>query len=144
MKQRVVANIALIGLSVIRLSAQGSKAEVVPNGPAAYVTATSLTAVQQEGQRMFMQRCSICHTPGTPTGRHIGPVLKKDRIVGKEEAVRQVIMAGTDRMPGYRYGLSPAQITAVIEYLKTGMETTEVDQSGPLPAGAGKGKGRGN
>jgi mono/diheme cytochrome c family protein len=146
MKQRILTNliftiflICILGLPIARLSAQTGQVQVVPPGPTPYATPTNLTAVQQEGQRMFMQRCSVCHIPGTPTGRVIGVRLTKDLIAGNETAIRQFIMAGTDRMPAFRYALSTSQIDAIIDYLKTGMEATEVDQSGPPPA-ADKGK----
>jgi mono/diheme cytochrome c family protein len=127
----------LIGAFSI-MSAQGSRAQGVPTGPPAYERTPNLNAVQQEGQRVFMQRCPICHIPGTPTGRHLGPRLTKDLIAGKEDAMRQIIMAGTDRMPGFQYGLSQSQISAVIEYLKTGLAATEADQSGPPSNSKGK------
>jgi mono/diheme cytochrome c family protein len=137
MRRKVMGYLILIVvLSVVKLSAQGSQAQVVPTGPNPYMKSSTLTPVQQDGQRLFMQRCSICHTPAVPSGRHIGPSLSKDLFVGSDNAIRQIIMNGTDSMPGYRYGLSPSQIGSIIEYLKTGMEATEVDQSGPAPTKA--------
>src|SRR5262245_43767788 len=124
----------LIVLPVLTF-AQSARVEVVPPGPNPYLgPSPNLTADQQEGQRLFMQRCSICHVPGTPAGRHLGPRLTKELFAGREDTVRQVIMNGTDRMPGYRYAFKESQMNNVIEYLKTGMEATKVDQSGPAPA----------
>jgi mono/diheme cytochrome c family protein len=135
MTQRIMATLLfMVALSSVKLPAQASQAQLVPTGPMPYAKSANLTPVQQDGQRLFMQRCSICHTPAVPSGRHIGPVLTKDLFAGSDNAIRQIIMTGTDRMPGYRYGLTPSQISSIIEYLKTGMEATEVDQSGPAPA----------
>ena len=140
MRQRVLTNllfvVLIIGLSAVKLPAQNLQAQVVPTGPIPYATPTNLTAVQQEGQRTFMQRCSVCHVPGTPTGRTIGVRLTKELIAGNEDAICRYIMVGSDRMPAFRYALNPSQIGAIIEYLKTGMEATVVDQSGPPPAAA--------
>jgi mono/diheme cytochrome c family protein len=134
MKYRIlVIFILLAGISAGTLRGQNLQAEKVPTGPMPYGK-SNLTPVQQEGQRTFMQRCSVCHVPGTPTGRVIGVRLTKEIFVGNETAIRQFIMVGTDRMPGFRYALSPSQIDAIIDYLKTGMEATDVDQSGPPPA----------
>lgn len=128
----LVICISLAGIAAGTLRGQSLQAEKVLTGPMPYGK-SNLTPVQQEGQRTFMQRCSVCHVPGTPTGRVIGVRLTKE-LVGNGAAVRQFIMVGTDRMPGFRYALSPSQIDAIIEYLKIGAEATEVDQSGPPPA----------
>ena len=82
----------------------------------------SLTETQKQGQRLFQQRCSVCHTPATPISRLYGPRLTKALITAAEDAARQIIMNGTDHMPGFRYGLEPSEISAIIEYLKTGAE----------------------
>ena len=82
----------------------------------------SLTETQKQGQRLFQQGCSVCHTPATVISRLYGPRLTKALIAADEEAVRQIIMNGSDRMPGFRYGLESSEINAIIEYLKTGAE----------------------
>ena len=82
----------------------------------------SLTETQKQGQRVFQQRCSVCHTPATAICRLYGPRLTKALIAADEDTVRQMIMNGSDRMPGFRYGLEPSEISAIIEYLKTGAE----------------------
>jgi len=94
----------------------------------------ALTPVQKQGRRLFDQRCSVCHTAPTVNARLYGPRLTKEMIVGNEDAVRQQIMNGSDRMPGFRYGLTPAEIHAIIEYIKTGMEA---GQSTGLPEKSG-------
>jgi mono/diheme cytochrome c family protein len=92
-------------------------------------TAPTLTPQQTEGRGVFKQRCAVCHMSvvvGIVNGQSVmvstrmfGPTLFKDMVIGSEDSVRQQIMKGSDRMPGYQYGLKPAQITAIIEYLKT-------------------------
>ncbi len=80
----------------------------------------SLTDQQVLGRRIFQQRCAVCHTPPLYRSRQYGPALYKDIVDGNEDAMRDFIMDGArGRMPGFKYGLQPAEITAIIEYLKT-------------------------
>src|ERR1700680_4839119 len=76
----------------------------------------SLTPVQLQGKGLFKQRCSVCHTSmivgivkGEPvmlTTNTYGPVLSNEILgVGLENAVREQIRRGTERMPGFQYGL---------------------------------------
>jgi mono/diheme cytochrome c family protein len=49
-----------------------------------------------------------------------GPVLNQGTVGGREGSVRSTIREGeTGLMPGFRYALEPAEIEAIIEYLKT-------------------------
>ena len=80
----------------------------------------SLTDQQVLGRRIFQQRCAVCHTQPLYRSRRYGPALYKDIVDGNEDAMREVIMDGArGRMPGFRYGLQPDEVTAIIEYLKT-------------------------
>jgi mono/diheme cytochrome c family protein len=80
---------------------------------------TAATAEIAEGRRVFHQKCSLCHVPPTKGMEPYGPRVSKARVNGREEAVREIIGNGVGRMPGFRYALEPAQIAAVIAYLKT-------------------------
>lgn len=80
----------------------------------------SLTDQQVLGRRVFQQRCAVCHTQPLYRSRQYGPALYKDIVAGNEDAIRGGIMNGfPGRMPGFKYGLQPAEVTAIIEYLKT-------------------------
>jgi mono/diheme cytochrome c family protein len=79
----------------------------------------TLTARQALGRRIFQQRCGVCHTAPTLTSGIYGPVLYKDVVEGNEDAIKQFIQNGSRRMPGFRYGLEPAEIDAIVDYLKT-------------------------
>ena len=79
-----------------------------------------LTDQQVLGRRVFQQRCAVCHTQPLYRSRQYGPALYKDIVDGNEDAVRDFIMDGSrGRMPGFKYGLQPSEIIAIIEYLKT-------------------------
>ena len=100
----------------------------------------TLTSMRIEGKGLFKQRCALCHTSmivglvdGAPvmlTTDTYGPVLSKDILSGPEAAVRELIRRGSERMPGFQYGLKPAQIDAIIEYLRTLERTAQKGSSG--------------
>jgi mono/diheme cytochrome c family protein len=80
----------------------------------------SLSETQILGRRIFQQRCAICHTESTPGARRYGPVLSKELVDGNEETIRDFITNGSKgKMPGFKYGLEPSEINAIVEYLKT-------------------------
>ena len=91
-------------------------AQSVPQG-------SSLTPAEWEGKKMFQQRCSLCHTPPAPGDKIYGPMLSGETVAGKEAAVRALILQGTQRMPGFQYGLEPKEIDNIIAYLKTVQKT---------------------
>jgi mono/diheme cytochrome c family protein len=50
----------------------------------------------------------------------VGPWIDRETVNARgEEAIRQRIMVGSRRMPGWQHTLEPRQIDAVIAYLKT-------------------------
>jgi mono/diheme cytochrome c family protein len=89
----------------------------------------ALTETQKQGQLIFHQRCSLCHTPPTITSPLYGPRLSKQVIIGREDLVEKQILDGTAKMPGFRYGLERSEIAAVMDYLKT-MEPAPSNSTG--------------
>ena len=83
----------------------------------------ALSSPQQEGRRIFQQKCAVCHLPLTPADGSGDPYarrLRKSLVDGKEDSVRRVIADGTGpRMPGWKYTLRADQIDALVSYLKT-------------------------
>lgn len=82
-------------------------------------SAPQLSETQKLGQRIYQQRCGVCHTIMSPAFPMYGPALYKDIIAGKEDGMRQIISEGIPKMPGFKYSLQPSEIDAIIEYLKT-------------------------
>ena len=82
-------------------------------------TEKPLNGVQKLGQRVFQQRCGICHAPARPGFQMYGPALYKDLINGSEDAIKEMIRSGSGKMPGFKLGLQPSEIDAIVEYLKT-------------------------
>jgi mono/diheme cytochrome c family protein len=81
---------------------------------------TSLTAAQVAGKKLFVQRCSVCHLPELPSYTAYGPLLDGKLVASRgDAAIREQIMRGSARMPGWQYTLSPAEIAQMIGYLKT-------------------------
>jgi mono/diheme cytochrome c family protein len=78
-----------------------------------------LTDQQLTGMRLFNQSCRVCHTKPQLTSPLYGPQLSQSSAGGSAEVMREVIGNGTPRMPGFKYHFDPAQIEAIVAYLKT-------------------------
>ena len=84
-------------------------------------TPPPLSDVELTGKKLFVQRCALCHDLlGQPATTTVGPWIDGEVVKARgEDAVRQKILNGSPRMPGWRYTLKPQQIDSVIAYLKT-------------------------
>lgn len=89
-----------------------------------------LNDVQKLGQRVFEQRCGICHAPARAGFTMYGPYLYKDLINGNEDAIKEMIRTGTSKMPGFKLGLQPSEIDAIVEYLKTVPKPAKTSEAG--------------
>jgi mono/diheme cytochrome c family protein len=99
----------LIFLAIFPLSSRAQQAN----------TEKPLTDTQRLGQRVFQQRCAICHAPARPGFQMYGTALYKDLVNGSEDAIKEIIRSGSSKMPGFKLGLQPSEIDAIVEYLKT-------------------------
>ena len=92
--------------------------------------APALNEQQTTGKRLFNQNCRLCHFPERENvkdpndpGKTVGPRLDglfKGEKPRPEALVKTFIQQGVSgKMPGFRYGLEPAEIDAIIAYLKT-------------------------
>src|SRR5579871_2484670 len=104
----------LIFLGLAPLSARAQQPE-----PAKPSNDIQLNSVQKLGQRVFQQRCGICHEQARPGFQTYGPVLYKDLVNGSEDAIKEIIRTGSSKMPGFKLGLQASEIDAIVEYLKT-------------------------
>lgn len=107
MKTVALTSFLFLCLVPAALSAQES-----PSG------ASELNKTQLLGRRIFQQRCGVCHTQPTASPMY-GITLYKDIVDGNEDMIRDYIRNGSKKMPGFKYGLEPAEIDAIVEYLKT-------------------------
>jgi len=73
------------------------------------------------GKVLWQQRCAYCHDGmGQPTYKTMGSWIDSDTVKSAgPEALKQIISAGIDRMPAFKYDLDAKQLDAVIEFLKT-------------------------
>src|SRR5580704_7365833 len=74
---------------------------------------------QKLGLRLFNQSCRVCHTKPQLVSPQYAPVLSMNTLGGKADVMREVISNGTPRMPGFKYHFKPAEIDAIVAYIKT-------------------------
>ena len=86
----------------------------------------SLNEQQVRGEGLFLQRCSLCHLVQAkrliPDAKPYGPSLTgllRDAGAAKEKAIRELILKGGPRMPGFQYGLTAEQMDDLVAFLKT-------------------------
>jgi len=85
----------------------------------AHAQQSTLNETQQLGRQVFAQSCGICHLQPSLGVKTYGPSLNKATGAGSDEVMRAFIVNGTDRMPAFKYYLKPAEIDAIIAYVKT-------------------------
>jgi mono/diheme cytochrome c family protein len=104
---------AAAGASVQVASMQVARAQPFPDP-------STLDATQLRGRDLFNQSCLVCHVKLQLTSAaKYGPDLSKEALGGQEAVMRDVISNGTPNMPGFKYTYAPAQIDAIIAYVKT-------------------------
>jgi len=87
---------------------------------ATHAGAHALNERQVLGQRLFNQSCRVCHIKPQLTSAQYGPVLSRASLGGSYDALRAFIANGSpQKMPGFRYHFTPAEIDAIVAYLKT-------------------------
>jgi hypothetical protein len=78
----------------------------------------SLNEIEWLGRFRYRQRCAICHEIQATGARPLGPLLTRNNVVGREDYVRERIMEGSNRMPGFKYSIERETVAAIITYLK--------------------------
>jgi mono/diheme cytochrome c family protein len=71
------------------------------------------------GMRLFNQSCRVCHTKPQLLSPQYAPALSMRTLGGKADVMRDIIANGTPHMPGFKYHFKPAEIDAIVAYLKT-------------------------
>ena len=87
--------------------------------PAAHAQPSALNETQLLGRQVFAQSCGICHLQPSLGVKTYGPMLNKAAAAGNDEVMRAFIVNGSDRMPAFKYYLKPAEIDAIIAYVRT-------------------------
>lgn len=79
----------------------------------------NLNPTQLQGRQIFSQSCGVCHLQPTLGSKTYGPLLNRATAAGNDEAMRIIIANGTERMPAFKYYLKPAEVDAIIAYVRT-------------------------
>lgn len=107
---------------------------------------SQLPEPEMSGRRLFIQRCAICHDQLTAitsqentAAQPFGPPLNRDTTERLGDAGARVIIAnGTERMPGFRYALTPVQVDQILAFVSTLPPTPSTPAaptaSNPIPA----------
>ena len=89
-----------------------------PSGPSAQ-QADNLNDQQLRGRQLLAQSCGVCHLPPALNARTYGPPLNKAAANGDDNIMREYILGGTPRMPGFKHYLNDLEIDAIIAYVRT-------------------------
>ena len=111
MKLRILTLVAFVAVWACPALAQQTTAPQTP--------APQLNPMQTEGRATFSKSCSICHLSPQFGASTYGPRLNQASLGGNEQVMRQIISEGTPRMPAFKHMYKPAQVDAIIAYLKT-------------------------
>ena len=89
--------------------------------PAAATAQSASSGTDQTllGMRLFNQSCRVCHTKPQLSSPQYAPVLSMNTLGGKADVMRDTIANGTPHMPGFKYHFKPAEIDAIVAYIKT-------------------------
>ena len=88
--------------------------------PAAAVAQDASLGDQEKlGERLVNQSCVVCHLKQQITSDSYAPALSGATLGGKADVMREVISNGTPHMPGFKYQFKPAEIGAIVAYIKT-------------------------
>jgi ubiquinol-cytochrome c reductase cytochrome b subunit len=78
-----------------------------------------LTALQRQGALVFqLKQCRNCHELGREGGKR-GPALDAVAVVKTRDQLFRQIIQGGGNMPAYGKNLSPAEATALVDFLVT-------------------------
>jgi mono/diheme cytochrome c family protein len=119
---------AWFGLLIIASSAHGALAQPADN----------LTDQQKLGRQVFAQSCGVCHLPPALGAKTYGPALNKEAGGGDNDVMREFVENGTPRMPAFKHYLKPAEIDAIISYVRTVPVQAAPAANAPRPAGGGE------
>ncbi|HEY1505612.1 MAG TPA: c-type cytochrome [Stellaceae bacterium] len=112
--------------AAIVLSALAIVAAPVP------ATAQAAGAPADDGHRLFVQSCAVCHMKPSPVAKTYGPELAPGVAQGQADTVRSAIVNGSAKMPSFKYDLATNEIDAIVAYLATPVPA--VVQAGTMPA----------
>jgi mono/diheme cytochrome c family protein len=91
----------------------------------------------QRGEVLYFYKCWMCHNKYTKSAPYLSDLFQRPRLVTgepvNENTVAEKIRNGGQRMPGYRYALSDADMADLLSYLRGGKCCYEEDEPPPNP-----------
>lgn len=80
----------------------------------------TLSKSEKAGEKLFLQRCALCHLGYAYRYVTYGPLLHKELVAERgDKAVQKKIMDGSPLMPAWKYSLTSTDVDEIIAYLKT-------------------------
>ena len=79
----------------------------------------NLTDHQRHGRQLLAQSCGVCHLAPSLNAKTYGPPLNKMSANGNNDTMRTFILEGTPRMPAFKHYFKPADVDAIIDYVRT-------------------------
>lgn len=130
----VIAGLSGQGLAQGPSPAPPPKVETTVYDMSKLVAPPTLAPNELEGKRLFVQRCALCHDLlGQPASTTVGPWMDQTTVKARgEAAIRQKIMDGSRRMPGWKHTFDAQQVDAVIAYMKTVTPEMRPKPGGPV------------
>jgi mono/diheme cytochrome c family protein len=118
-RSRAAINIALI-LSIASL---GISSTTLSNNPGFATGAAAPDLAQRSGAAVYSQMCSRCHgsdgTANTRKGRAVGAAdLTSDDWLPDTARDIRIVTRGKKEMPSFKTKLKPAEIEAVVNYIR--------------------------
>ncbi len=112
----------------------------------AHSQAAAAPASVQEGEKIFTEKCTACHTIGK--GKLIGPDLsgvttrreeswlqrqikEPDRLIAEKDPIVMELLKESNNVPMVPLGLNDAEVEAVIAYLKSTEQQASVETGLP-------------
>jgi mono/diheme cytochrome c family protein len=113
---------------------------MLASGQAAFAQqpADNLTDQQKLGRQVFAQSCGVCHLPPSLGAKTYGPALNKEAAGGDNDVMLEFVENGTPRMPAFKFYLKPAEIDAIISYVRTVPVQAAPPANAPRPPGGGE------
>jgi mono/diheme cytochrome c family protein len=93
-----------------------------------------LSDLQRQGRELFNQSCRVCHSLPSTSGAPYGPVISRDTQQGRDDLVAEFISNGTPHMPAFKHHFQPAQISAIVAYIRTIPTTQATAMPRPVPS----------
>ena len=83
-------------------------------------TTVTLDESQKAGEKLYLQRCAVCHSGTAPLFVTYGPPLNMQLVaIRGDDYIHKITMEGSPRMPGFQYTLTEGQVNSIIAFLKT-------------------------